>query len=278
MPHSSTTVRSVGVDTLTCSRAWHGGIDSFIDLAQYLQREEASLGSKVMPFKRGSYRGVQTKHVGLAFKPGRVLAELRGNAAYEWWPHFTERAEKVSRIDVQVSVWQHPYDHDMALRLYLGERKRAEQRGRPSTFRMQGESDGGTTLYIGQGASRYQARLYERFYKTKQEDERDVWRYEVQCRRERALQVAALALGTGDAQPFIQAAVYQHFTQRGVVPIFNPTTHVELAPLPTPTTDAARSLIWLGESVAPALERHRAWGSYPDALKRLGIVQTDEDL
>lgn len=271
MPQSSTSVRSVGVDTLTCSRPWLGGIDSFIDLAQYLQRDEAAHGSKLMPFKRGSYRGAQTKHVGIAFAPGRVLAELRGAAAHEFWPHFTERAEKVSRLDVEVSVRQDPYDHDMALRLYLGERKRAEQRGRPSTFRMQGESDGGTTLYIGHGASRYQARLYERFYKTGLEEDANVWRYEVQCRRERAFQVAHLALGMGDVQPFLQAAVHSHFTRRGVVPIFDPSADADVSPLPTPTTDRERNLRWLGASVAPALERHRAWGSYDQALKVLGV-------
>lgn len=274
MPHSTTVVRSVGVDTLTCSRPWLGGIDSFIDLAQWLQREEVKHGSKLMPFKRGSYRGAQSKHVGIAFKPERVLAELRGNVAHEFWPHFVERAEKVSRLDVEVSVRQVPYDHDMALRLYLGERKRAEQRGRPSTFRMQGESDGGTTLYIGNGASRYQARLYERFYKTGEKDDANTWRYEVQCRRERAKQMADLALGTGDVRPFIQACVHQHFVRRGVEPIFHSTTNVDVAPLPETQTDREGSLRWLATSAAPALERHKGWGSYSDALRALGIPQS----
>lgn len=270
----STTVLSAGVDTLTCSRPWEGGIDSFIDLAQYLQRDEASHGSKVAPFKRGSYRGAQTKHVGIGFAPGRVLAELRGNVAHEFWPHFLERAEKVSRLDVEVSARQHPYDHDMALRLYLGERERAKQRGRPAKFRMQGEADGGTTLYIGTGASRYQARLYERFFKTKAQEDREVWRYEVQCRRERALQMAQQLACSGDPGPLAADCVYSHFAQRGVTPIFDPREVASLAPLPRPETDQARSLRWLSLSVAPALERHRSWGSYTDALKVLGVADS----
>lgn len=271
MQHSTTRVRSVGVDTLTCSAPWEGGIFSFIDLAQGLQREEASLGSKVLPFKRGSYRGAQTRHVGIAFKPGRVLAELRGNWAYLYWPHMTERAEKVSRIDVQVSVWQEPYDHDMALRLYLGERKKAEQRGRPSTFRMQGESDGGTTLYIGQGASRYQARLYERWYKEQADENKQVWRYEVQCRRERAQQMADLLVGASEPYILASSIVHQHFCKRGVAPIFTPTGRIDVAPLPKAASDKEQSLRWLGASVAPALDRHKAWGSYDQAVRALGI-------
>lgn len=267
----STVVLSAGVDTLTCSVPWEGGINSFIDLAQGLQREDQAAGSKVSPFKRGSYRGAQTKSCGIGFKPGRVLAELRGTLAHEYWPHFTERAEKVSRLDVEVSVRQEPYDHDLALRLWLTDRKETTQRGRPSDFRLQAEAAGGTTLYVGTGASRYQARLYERWYKTHAEGDKNVWRYEVQCRRERAQQVAALCLTAGDAQALIQGAVHRHFTIRGLDPIFDSETDVRVAPLPTSETDREKSLRWLGSSVAPALERHKAWGSYEKAKRVLGL-------
>lgn len=276
MPYPSTTVLSAGVDTLTCSAPWGGGIHSMISLAQYLQREDAAHGSKTSPFKRGSYRGAQTAHVGLAFKPERVLVELRGEVAHEFWPHFTEQAEKVSRIDVEVSVRQEPYDHEMALRLWHMGREEAQQRGRPSDFRLNAEADGGTTLYIGQGASRYQGRLYERFFKTHQEEDRQVWRYEVQSRRERAQQMAGVLVGMADIQPIIQAAVHRHFACRGIQPIYDPSADFKMAPLARPTTDQAKSLNWLATSVAPALRRHVAWGSYPHALRALGIEATGE--
>lgn len=273
MPHSSTAVLSAGVDTLTCSTEWEGGIHSFISLAQYLLRDDAAHGSKTYHFKRGAYKGVGTRNVGLAFAPGRVLAELRGPVAHEFWPHFLDRATRVSRLDVEVSVRQQPYDHDMALRLYLGERERARQRGRPSTFRMQGESDGGTTLYIGTGASRYQARLYERYFKTHQKADREVWRYEVQTRRERAQQVADILRSHDSPCDFATGAVWSHFTRRGVAPIFSPGMVVNTAPLPDTQTDKDKSLRWLASAVRPALSRHDGWGSRAQALKALGIDQ-----
>lgn len=271
MPQYSASVLSVGIDTLTCSVPWEGGANSFIDLALYLQRDEATHGSKVTPFKRGAYRGENSKHVGLAFKPGRVLAELRGPLAHEFWPHFLDRAEKVSRIDLEVSVRQEPYDHQMAVRIWQAERDKSRPVGKPAKARLQAEDTGGSTLYLGTGASRYQARLYERFYKTHLEDDRDVWRYEVQARRERAQQAADLLRTAGDPLPLVQAAVHRHFLIRGVPPIFGSGADLELRPLPRPTTDEARSLNWLGTSVAPALRRHRAWGSYDRAKHALGI-------
>lgn len=271
-PQFSTSVLSAGVDTLTCSAPWEGGSFSFIDLAMYLQRDEAAHGSKTAYFKRGSYRGVQTRHVGLGFAPGRVLAELRGDVAHEFWPHFLDRAERVSRIDLEVSVKQHPYQHDMALQLYLADHEQARERGRPATLRMIGEAAGGTTLYIGKGASRYEARLYERFYKTLNTADREVWRYEVQARRERAQQLAGMAASVPDFSPWVQAVVRQHFDRRGVPPIFDSSTDVRVSPLPEAETDRDKSLRWLGSSVAPALERHRAWGSYDRAKQVLGIA------
>lgn len=278
MPHSSTTVLSAGVDTLTCSTEWEGGVHSFISLAQGLQREDAAHGSKVSPFKRGSYRGAQTAHVGLAFAPGRVLAELRGVLAHEYWPHFIERASKVSRVDVEVSVRQKPYDHELALREWFAASEREKARGRPAEYRLQAQAAGGTTLYIGTGASRYQARMYERFYKTHLDEDRDVWRFEVQCRRERAQQVADQLLGVTDVAPLVQGAVYHHFCARGVVPIFDPSLAVRLSPLPKPTTDREKSLNWLASNVKPALRRHLGWGSYDQAVRALGIESRGDRL
>ncbi|HEX2924133.1 MAG TPA: hypothetical protein VHS28_08915 [Chloroflexota bacterium] len=274
MPHSTTRLVSVGPDTLTCTAPWEGSVDSFIDLTQGLIRDELAHGARQTYFKRGSYRGIQTRHVGLAFKPGRVLAEVRGVVAHEFWPHYLDRAEKVSRLDLEVSVKQEPYDHDLALRLWRDEREAATQRGRPSKFKLIAEAAGGTTLYVGTGASRYQGRLYEAVYKHPGQGMEDTWRYEVQCRRERAQQMAQLLVDAPDADPFVAAAVHRHFSRRGVPPIFTPTTEAVVPPLDESETDRDASLRWLGQSVRPALHRHVAWGSYEKALKVLGVDES----
>lgn len=274
MTHYSTDVLSVGCDTLTCSVPWEGGSHSFIDLALYLLRDEQEHGSRLTPFKRGSYHGQNTRSVGLAFKPGRALVELRGNVAHEFWPHYLDRAEKVSRLDLEVSVRQEPYDHQMAIRLWEAERTKDQSVGRPAKARLQAEDTGGSTLYVGTGASRYQARLYERYYKTLLDEDKDVWRYEVQARRERAQQMAGILATTSDPQTTIQAAVHRHFASRGIYPIFDSAGTFALAPLPTPKTDRDRNLAWLARNVAPSLNRHRAWGSYDKARRVLGVEES----
>lgn len=274
MPQFSTSVLATGVDTLTCSAEWAGGVHGLIGLAQYVQGQEASHGSKVMAFKRGPYRGVQTRHVGLAFKPGRVLAELRGVWADDWYRDLLAYADKVSRIDLQVTVKQDPYDHDQAVRIALGDREKPKQAGRPSRFQLIMETSGGSTLYIGRGASRYQARMYEAGYKHPGQGLEECWRYEVQCRRERAQQVADVLERSEDYRPWLASAVHEHFRRRGVEPIYSPPAAVSLSPLAEAATDAAKGLNWLATSVAPSLRRHEAWGTYQQALRALGIADS----
>lgn len=271
MPHSSTAVILTGPDTITCSAPFAENRAELYAVGRLLVDQEKKAGAKVSPFKRGPYRGYTTPGAAWAVARGRVLVELRGATAHEWWAATLPLADKVSRLDLEVTVRQQPYDHDMALRLYLGDRENARQRGRPAKFRLEGESDGGSTLYIGKGASRYQARLYEAGYKHPKQGMDEAWRYEVQTRRERAQQVADLLSGAKDAPSFVQAAVHKHFVRRGVDPIFDPSIDVEIAPLPKAETDSERSLRWLGAAVAPALERHREWGTYEEAKHAIGL-------
>lgn len=274
MSEYTTAIVSTGPDTLTCSVAWEGGPHSFIDLTQYLLREDVAQGSKQTYFKRGGYRGLQTKHVGLAFAPGRVLAELRGSVAHEFWPHYLDRAEKVSRLDLEVTARQDPYDKDLAMRHYFSEDELAREVGRPSTMRLEATASGGTTLYIGRGASRYQARLYEASYKHRGEGFEECWRYEVQARRERAAQMADHLRGATDVRSLVSAYVHSHFSRRRIPPIFAAESPLQVAPLSRPDTDVAKSLNWLATSVRPALKRHEAWGTHDRALAALGILDS----
>lgn len=271
MPHCSATIVSTGVDTLTCSADKGERGAHLLALAKSLQLAECRKGSKLSPFKRAVYSGVQSSHVAWGEKKDRWLVELRGRWAHDWWNSILPLADKVSRVDLEVTVRQEPYDRDMALRLWRDDREKASQRGRPANFRLIAEAAGGTTLYVGNSASRYQGRLYEANYKHPKEGMEDCWRYEVQSRRERAAQMALLARGCGELQPFVQAAVHRHFAKRGVQPIYDSRTDVEVAPLPERETDKAKSLAWLGQAVAPALERHREWESYEEALIILGV-------
>jgi len=271
MREYTTAVQSVGVDTLTCTAGEDGKLVELRKLGVELLMEDAGRGNRVQPFKRGPYLGGQTKSVGYAEWRDRGLVELRGVAAYDRWRDVLPLADKVSRIDVQVSVRQEPYDPHLAFRCWMGAEPTTPPEGKPPQYDIYARRRQGSTLYVGDRKSRFLARMYERWPKSKDDAEKDVWRYEVQCRRERAVQVAHELGGLDDVQPYLQGYVHQHFDRRGVPPIFDPADPVEVAALPRLLTDDERTLRWLAAAAAPAIRRLSALGKETDTLRVLGL-------
>lgn len=271
-----TSVQSIGIDTLTCSAGDDDHKPYLQSLAGYLLMRSAGEKNRVGYFKRGPYVGGQTRAVGFAEHQGRTLLELRGAYARDWGLLVLPWAEKVSRIDVQVTVRQEPYDDRLAWDAWERARAEAKLRGQEPRYTLWADATRGSTLYIGRLGSRFMGRMYEKGKEDSKGGWQDCWRYEVQARRERADQVAMELGRSTDPEPWIARCVEDHFSARGVEPIYHTTDPYHLAPLPRESSDEAKSLRWLGSSVAPVLARLEGMGSYDAALKALGIGRTLE--
>lgn len=275
--HSTVLVKSVGVDTLTASAGEEGQLQELRRLGADLLVESAARGNRTHYFKRGPFVGVQTRDVGLADWRGRGLVELRGARAREHWADILPLSDKVSRIDVQVTVEEEPYNDARAVLAWFRSSRRAKREGRPPEYTLWADAAKGSTLYIGRLGSRFLARMYEKGKEEPDGPWENCWRYEVQARRERAEQMADLVKRVGDVQQSIPPLVHSHFASRGVEPIFDPQAAYELPPLPEEPPDTDRSLKWLGSSVAPVIQRLYDAGVYDQALARLGIGRTLEN-
>lgn len=274
---STVSVKSIGVDTLTASAGEDGQVAALRQLGAELFVRSAQEGNRTHYFKRGPFVGVQTRDVGLADWRGRGLVELRGARAREHWSEVLPLADKVSRIDVQVTVEEEPYNDARAVLAWFRSSRRAKREGRPPEYTLWADAAKGSTLYIGRLGSRFLARMYEKGKEEPDGPWENCWRYEVQARRERAEQVADLVRRVGNVQQSIPPLVHSHFASRGVQPIFNPQSAYQLPPLPAEQPDTDRSLKWLGSSVAPVIQRLYDAGVYDQALARLGIGRTLEN-
>lgn len=274
--HSTCSVKSVGVDTLTCTIGPESSQDHFRQVTADLLARSAASGNRTHYFKRHYFTGVQTREIGIAENRGSLLCELRGATAREWWPEILPLADKVSRIDVQVTVEEEPYNDARAILAWFRAARRAKREGRPPRYTLYADASKGSTLYIGRLGSRFLARLYEKGKEDPKGGWENCWRYEVQARRERAIEVAADLASASDPLALSEGLVWSHFTDRGVPPIYNPTTAHRLPPLRKEPSDVEKSLDWLGASVAPVLRRLYSAGAYEDALARLGVGKTFE--
>lgn len=271
MPQSTTTITSAGIDWLTISAPNDERGLTLRELGVQALIDQAAKGNRVHPFHRGIYYGGTCGGVGVGEHKDRTLLEITGGLADLWAPALLPLAEKISRIDVQVSVRQEPYDHMLALRAWAKSILRARQEGRQPDYDLYARRTKGSTLYIGEGASRFRARLYERWYKEQVPENENVWRYEVQARRERARQVGSLLPKGASALPWAKGYVHSHFARRGVEPIFDGGTAVSLPPLVEGVSDREKTLEWLAQSVRPALSRLEGWGALDQALRVLGV-------
>ncbi len=268
---------SVGIDWLTVTAKEGEQRDRLLERGVDLLMEDAALGNRVRPFRMGRFYGGKARHVGVGQWDNRVLVAVGGAKADAVAGELLALSQNCSRIDLQVSVRQEPYDADLAKRTW--EESRAERliEGRPPQYDLYARRGEGTTLYIGSGHSRYLARLYERYAKTHEEADRDVWRYEVEAKRERAQQAAELWQGASDPRLFTEGYVHAHFANRGVTPIFPADEPFTPPPIPERGTDATRTLAWLRESVKPCLRRLDGWGEGDAALRALGITPSEDD-
>lgn len=271
-----TSVQSIGIDTLTCSAGDDDHKPYLQSLGCYLLMRSAGQGNRVGYFKRGPYVGGQTRSVGYAEHQGRGLVELRGETARDWGPLILPWSEKVSRIDVQVTVAQEPYDDRLAWRAWEEAIDRAKAEGRPPRYTLWADSSRGSTLYIGRLGSRFLGRVYEKAKEDPKGGWPPSWRYEVQARRERAQQVAMELGRQSQPEPWIAGTVADHFSKRGVQPIYTPQAAYSLGPLPPENSDETKALRWLSSSVAPVLDRFQGEDARAKALRALGLPVPDE--
>lgn len=215
--------------------------------------------------------GWRTRHVGCLWNKETVVVELHEHIAHEEWADVLELADNCSRFDTEVTVRQEPFDRGMAIREWQTSLERSTEGGRKAYYDLYARKNAGNTLYIGSGASRYKARLYDKGRQSRLPVYQDCWRYEVQARRERAVQVAERLGASGDPRADMAGLVYEHFAARGVVPIFGAVSTATLPALPRPPTDAERSLAWIETAWRPTLKRLAEWDAEKDAWRVMGF-------
>lgn len=264
------TIQSAGVDWLTVTASEGKQRDLLREYGVELLMDDAKAGNKVFPFRLRGYEGGSTRNVQVGERGPSVLVRLMGSIADSEWPEALALAQGCSRIDVQVSARQEPFDKDLAITTWLYAKHLADAEGKPPRLDLYARKHEGSTLYIGDRSSRYFARMYDRWAKTRRDEDMGVWRYEVEAKRERAVQVAGMLQQAARTDYLAAAIVWDHFAHRGVRPIYDVQEPIRPAPLRREPTDADRSVAFLERVARPVLERLSSWGRLGDGLRALG--------
>jgi hypothetical protein len=190
-----------------------------------------------------------------------ALVQLSGDFAERYIAQLGPRATNVSRVDMAVTVRPYPRRPDLA-RDHFDEALEFRQ-GRPSSARpsLTQDGDGGSTLYLGDRASNWFLRVYNK--EAECIEARDLegaghyagcWRYELEIKGPDALRQAQLYPAIDDRPGYVQAYVHQWAENHGVAPLFPYDGDQKLEPGFRRRSDRETRLRWLAESVRPAVD------------------------
>lgn len=230
---------------------------------------------KVYPCHIGPYEGIRIKGCSWAMNGDAVLLSIPGGLAHDNIKYVDALEDvRVTRLDIAVTVL-------LSVSTRLGDRAylrlcdpKTNRRFKAKATVIHG-SDKGCTVYVGsRGGKNSFGRLYDKGIQSKETDEDGViWRYEVQLKGGAAqnaydrFELQRLPLDD------LTSAVHQWFTERGVEPVFSPTSSKAnfQRDKGSSSGNVDKKLKWLERSVRPVITELRLAGYSDRVYNNLGL-------
>jgi hypothetical protein len=171
---------------------------------------------------RLGYYGWQCEGFFHGNREGGSIVVASGAVAHNVFRGVAGIADHISRLDVQTTV---SFPHD---RPHLGvQAYSALKSGTPSKVKVKNvtlitSQPEGETINLGKRSSDQYARLYDKATEGRLGEARSVWRYEVEFKRRPAGAIAARLRNDHRTEMVALSIVHDHFSARGVAPIFTP--------------------------------------------------------
>lgn len=234
------------------------------------------------PQEMSTWQGYTGRKAGTFFIGERkdgYICRVSGSAAHKAFTAIYRPDMHVSRLDVQVTVWNGANSRELGLNA-LQDARLAKLGGKvknPVTITHYEDDSGGFTLYLGKRLSKAYARLYNKEAESGDMYYEGAWRYEVELHNQTASNTATeLLFGLFPVEEAIVSAVWSYFRNKGVHPAFpSSAAGFEIVLPRRDETTIERSLRWLEEQVKPTVARLSEAGYTGSVLAALGLPGSD---
>lgn len=201
-----------------------------------------------------------------------LLVQASGAAAHELFTHALP-ATNTPRLDLQVTYWYDIDDPGRAWNVARASERHREQnkRARYGIRVIDGMGDG-DTCYIGRrGHNGKLLRVYDKWrQQDKSQEYRHAWRYEVELADEHALAAASVLREGGAGHHAVLDIIAGHCRERGVeLPGIERSIYYHPLRAKARPESIARTVRWLEEQVAPALEKAISRGLTEDEARAI---------
>lgn len=265
--HRHTPIQS-GVDWITATARSGSPSLEFERLADDYLNNKRDAGGDVHQASRLGYRGHETEHFYFGRRTEDSVLIVSSHEATRLAKPIIDIATNVSRLDLQVTVWTHGEQCNLAVENYrklVASRRQAHRPGQISLTTVYPEGD---TLNVNKRTSDAFGRLYDKASEAQAAPQHTLWRYEVEFKRRAAMAESAAYAASGSLPSYARNRVHSWWEAKGVIPSFRPDDWSldEKALLEETRRDV---LTWFEKSVSVTVAR---------AVKRWGLEATIQAL
>jgi hypothetical protein len=268
IPHE---ILSSGVDWITAtaqkgSTRW--------DMQTYADNQRRRLMDEGVPITNGyrqGYYGWQCEGFFHGSREGGSMVIASGAVAHNVFRSVANVSDHISRLDVQTTVAFPLERPHLGIQAYS-----AVKSGLPSKVKVKNVTlitshPQGETCNLGKRSSDLYARLYDKATEAGMGEARSVWRYEVELKRRPAGACAARLLGDRPAEMVALSIVHDHFSARGVAPVFTPDPTF-CPQKPFLGSEQRNILTWFEQSLSITVSRAVGRYGLERVLEALGLA------
>lgn len=205
-------ILGVGIDYITATSSRRASTDTLADFGHWLVSQEMAQGCKRGNYRAQGYRGAAAGRAAYGLGYNGTIVRLSSTCAAEYWQQLTGVAERVTRLDLQVTTRN---ERQCAFRIanHHKEAKTAPtRRGRKAQFKCFYGPQGAETLTIGSRSSERYGRIYDKGLESGEEQYHQSVRYELELHRESAMSAALHIDSQMDEQREVLALVSEFFS------------------------------------------------------------------
>lgn len=275
--------KEVGIDYITATTKHVHVHSDFGSFGSWLLDESVAQGATAKPWRASGYRGTQAGDRCMGSRTDGRIIRLSGQAANDYWEQLVEFSEKVTRLDLQITIGCVAGPQSTIARHYRAVKARPYANGHAFKYRCIVEKVGPTTLYLGSRSSVQFGRIYDKGLESGLPRYQGCVRYEVEVKKPLSDSLARELAFTTNVDHRINAYVREFMgAHESAIAGECPSIEIPMGvrgsinngdSLARPDS-VEQKVIWLGNQVRPTVQWLIAHGYREAALEALGIFES----
>lgn len=271
---SGVQILDAGVDWITVTETNGDATDDLLAVAYDIKQNH--IPKDVIPSTWGmsGYSGQQYGQLKTGTRgDGEGILIMSGALAREAYPPLVMDWDRVTRIDLQVTVGLHHQDDRIARRYHrelqdLGDSKKSGKIWKYIS------SPSGDTLYFGKRTHNRYLRFYDKSCDYGMSEPGWAWRYEVEYKKNEARRIAKTVSYMKDPYVEISSLVWQAFKSVNFEPMYNSKNRVSVMDVGLSYKTPTSQLKWLEKCVSPVVMQLMTLGYEQAVIDSLGLKST----